>query len=323
MGEIHDDAEINSVVEESDIEVSDVEIEKAQEELDELEKSMEVPEKFDSVEDYNELLLNVYSNEGLSNEDKVEIGKQCVESLNQSDLTAEEKAKANAEVASDVRALNNPDNSDWMEVTDDHPWAPLDIAFPDKMGLDYDKDITPIGRGSENVHLPDTGYRYGGEGGNNYTCEASDGHVPSLDERSLPKEYIPEKDREVHFDNERYCEAIDAISTFDSDPLGALDSINSMIEEINAERGTDMEPLDIDELEIFADKYSELQETEFADVRDELGEFDKEFTKYGVHGYAKPMEDTVGGTGTICIGGADQFNTALPEYMLKSLGIEY
>lgn len=112
VGEIHDDAEINSVVEESDIEVSDVEIEKAQEELDELEKSMEVPEKFDSVEDYNELLLNVYSNEGLSNEDKVEIGKQCVESLNQSDLTAEEKAKANAEVASDVRALNNPDNSD-------------------------------------------------------------------------------------------------------------------------------------------------------------------------------------------------------------------
>lgn len=40
-----------------------------------------------------------------------------------------------------------------------------------------------------------------------------------------------------------------------------------------------------------------------------------------MHGYVKPMEDNDGDT--ICEGGADQYNTALPEYMLKRIGVEY
>lgn len=97
--------------------------------------------------------------------------------------------------------------------------------------------------------------------------------------------------------------------------------INSMIDDINSERETDIQHLGADELEALSDKYQQLQDTEFADVRDELGTDDRDFTKYGVHGYAKPMEDASGDI--ICEGGADQFNTALPEYMLKRIGVEY
>ena len=177
-----------------------------------------------------------------------------------------------------------------------------------------------MGRETGDSQLPESGYRYGGEGGYNYTCKAEDGHIPTLDERSLPKEYVPEKDREVHFDNEKYCDAIDAIRDYDSNPAKSLESINNTIDGINAERGMDIKHLDSDELEALSDKYKQLQDGEFADVRAELG-VDENYTTYGVHGHAKPMED--GSGDTICKGGADQFNTALPEYALKRIGVEY
>lgn len=56
-------------------------------------------------------------------------------------------------------------------------------------------------------------------------------------------------------------------------------------------------------------------------MRDELGADDRDFTKYGVHGHAKPMENASGDI--IYEGVADQFNNALPEYMLKRISIEY
>ena len=275
---------------------------------------------YKDIGEFNDELNKLYSDSQLSNQEKVEAAKGCVDKLNNSDLSPQEK-KQSVDAPSDARALKNPENSDWTERTDDNPWPPLNIDFPDKMGLDYDKEITPLGRGEDATGLPETAYRYGGEGGYNYTCEAADGHVPSLDERALPKEYVPEKDREVHFDNDRYCNTIDAIRDYESDPAASLESLNNMIDDINAERGTYIDHLDVDELEALSDKYKQLQDTEFADVRDELGIDDKDFTAYGVHGHAKPMEDTNGDT--ICEGGADQFNTALPEYMLKRIGVEY
>lgn len=275
---------------------------------------------YKDIGEFNDELNKLYSDSQLSNQEKVEAAKGCVDKLNNSDLSPQEK-KQSGDAPSDARALKNPENSDWTERTADNPWPPLNIDFPDKMGLDYDKEITPLGRGEDATGLPETAYRYGGEGGYNYTCEAADGHVPSLDERALPKEYVPEKDREVHFDNDRYCNTIDAIRDYESDPAASLESLNNMIDDINAERGTYIDHLDVDELEALSDKYKQLQDTEFADVRDELGIDDKDFTAYGVHGHAKPMEDTNGDT--ICEGGADQFNTALPEYMLKRIGVEY
>lgn len=277
-------------------------------------------EEYHDIGEFNDELNGIYSDGSMSNQEKVDAAKGCVDKLNHSDLSPEEK-KQSVDVPSDARVLKNPENSDWTEKTDDNPWPPLNIDFPDKMGLDYDKDISPIGREEGSAQLPDTGFRYGGEGGYNYTCEKADGNVPALDERALPKEYVPEKDREVHFDNGRYCDAIDAISGYESDPAASLDSINGMIDDINAERGSDIQHLDEDELEALSDRYQQLQDTEFADVRDELGTDDRDFTKYGVHGYAKSMEDASGDT--ICEGGADQFNTALPEYMLKRIGVEY
>lgn len=275
---------------------------------------------YKDIGEFNDELNKLYSDSQLSNQEKVEAAKGCVDKLNNSGLSPQEK-KQSVDAPSDARALKNPENSDWTERTDDNPWPPLNIDFPDKMGLDYDKEITPLGRGEDATGLPETAYRYGGEGGYNYTCEAADGHVPSLDERALPKEYVPEKDREVHFDNDRYCNTIDAIRDYESDPAASLESLNNMIDDINAERGTYIDHLDVDELEALSDKYKQLQDTEFADVRDELGIDDKDFTAYGMHGHAKPMEDTNGDT--ICEGGADQFNTALPEYMLKRIGVEY
>ena len=108
----------------------------------------------------------------MSNQEKVDAVKECVDKLNHSDLSSEEK-KQSDDAPSDARTLKNPENSDWTERTDDNPWPPLNIDSPDKMGLDYDKDISPIGREEENTQLPDTGFRYDGEGGLNSYDEFS------------------------------------------------------------------------------------------------------------------------------------------------------
>ncbi len=306
-------------VDESD-EVDDgVESEANTDDLDDVDETDNL-ESYNDVKDFNNELNDVYADKDKTNQEKVEVAQKYVDKLNNSDLSPEAKRQS-VDAPSDARALKNIENSDWTEKTNDNPWPPLNIDFPDKMGLDCSRDISPIGRGDDTVQLPEFGYRYGGEGGYNYTCRAEDGHIPSLDERSLPKVYVPEKDREVHFDNVRYCDAIDAIRDSETNPDGSLEALNNIIDDINAERGIDKMHLDEYELEALNDKYKQLQDGEFADVREALGVEDKDFTAYGVHGYAKPMEDVNGDT--ICEGGANQFNTALPEYALKRIGVEF
>lgn len=280
-------------------------------------------ETYNDISEFNNELNKLYSDTSMSNQEKVAAAKECVAKLNQSDISPEEK-KQSIDAPSDARALKNPENSNWTQRTDDNPWPPLNIDYPDNMGLDFNKEITPLGNSEGSTSLPDIGYRYGGEGGYNYTVKAEDGHIPTLDERSVPKEMVPEKDREVHFDNDRYVQAIDAIKNFDDNPDKTVTDINSMIDEINAERkGTDLPELNNlsdNAIKAIVHEYKTMQKDEFGPVRDKLGVSD-DFTKYGVHGYAKPMYDEK--NDIICEGGADQFNTALSEKTLKKLGIEY
>ena len=128
------------------------------------ESDAENPEGYHDIGEFSNELNGIYSVGSMSNQEKVDAAKECVDKLNHSDLSSEEK-KQSVDAPSDARTLKNPENSDWTERTDDNPWPPLNIDFPDKMGLDYDKDISPIGREEENTQLPDTGFRYDGEGG--------------------------------------------------------------------------------------------------------------------------------------------------------------
>ena len=136
------------------------------------ESGAESPEGYHDIGEFRNELNGIYSDGSMSNQEKVDAVKECVDKLNHSDLSSEEK-KQSDDAPSDARTLKNPENSDWTERTDDNPWPPLNIDFPDKMGLDYDKDISPIGREEENTQLPDTGFRYDGEGGLNSYDEFS------------------------------------------------------------------------------------------------------------------------------------------------------
>lgn len=128
------------------------------------ESDAENPEGYHDIGEFSNELNGIYSDGSMSNQEKVDATKECVDKLNHSDLSSEEK-KQSVDAPSDARTLKNPENSDWTERTDDNPWPPLNIDSPDKMGLDYDKDISPIGREEGNTQLPDTGFRYDGEGG--------------------------------------------------------------------------------------------------------------------------------------------------------------
>lgn len=136
------------------------------------ESNAENPEGYHDIGEFRNELNGIYSDGSMSNQEKVDAVKECVDKLNHSDLSSEEK-KQSDDAPSDARTLKNPENSDWTERTDDNPWPPLNIDSPDKMGLDYDKDISPIGREEENTQLPDTGFRYDGEGGLNSYDEFS------------------------------------------------------------------------------------------------------------------------------------------------------
>mgnify|MGYP000568207189 CR=1 FL=1 len=136
------------------------------------EAGVESPEGYHDIGEFRNELNGIYSDGSMSNQEKVDAVKECVDKLNHSDLSSEEK-KQSDDAPSDARTLKNPENSDWTERTDDNPWPPLNIDSPDKMGLDYDKDISPIGREEENTQLPDTGFRYDGEGGLNSYDEFS------------------------------------------------------------------------------------------------------------------------------------------------------
>lgn len=136
------------------------------------ESGAESPEGYHDIGEFRNELNGIYSDGSMSNQEKVDAVKECVDKLNHSDLSSEEK-KQSDDAPSDARTLKNPENSNWTERTDDNPWPPLNIDSPDKMGLDYDKDISPIGREEENTQLPDTGFRYDGEGGLNSYDEFS------------------------------------------------------------------------------------------------------------------------------------------------------
>ncbi len=283
-------------------------------------QSEEKLEPYTSVDEFNEEVNAIYANVEMSNEEKVEAAQKCAERLLQSDLSVEDKQKS-VDVPSHANAVLSPEYSDWTVKSEQNPYPPVYLSYSDKMGLDFEKEIIPIGREDNQAKLPETGYRYGGEGGYNYTCAAKDGHIPTLDERGVPKIYIPEKDREVHFDNEHYFDVIDVLMNYEASSEQALNSINAIIDEINTERKSEIKAMEADELEALHDTYEKLQRSEYDPVREELKIEDVNYFAYGLRGYSDEMTDKHGEI--VYDGGCDQFNTALPEYALKRVGVEY
>ncbi len=289
--------------------------------LDLSEVLFEQSQYYRSVEEYNEEIDAIYSDTTKTNQQKVEAAKQCVEKLNRSDLGTEAKRNSK-DVPSDARAVANPDYSDWSKGK----YAPFEIRYPDAnsgcpMGLDIHKEIMPLGRGEGTLALPDVAYRYGNNyNGYNYTSKTENGKIPTLDERAVPKVYIPEKDQLMHFDTDRYFDVIDAIRLYESNPDGALKELNRIIDEMNQERGTQLVKATASDVSCYYVRYTVLQEGDFATVRNALG-CDEEFTIYGVHGYVAPL---LGENGeVICCGGADQYNTALSQNSLHKIGVIY
>lgn len=264
---------------------------------------------YDSIQQFNDDVMSVYQSTKLSNEQKVAVAKTMFTHLRHSPVTyGEERAK---DVPIDALIVKNTEYGDWSK--DQH--CP-DINYPPLMGLDLNRPIIPLGR-KDSAKLPDKGVRYGGHYGYNFSSE-KEGMFPNLDNRSVPKEYIPEQERRMHFNHERYCVIIDAINLYKTAPDEALEIINREIEKFNTEHNTELKVIDLEQLEQLYEFYMHLQNTDFAELREALAA-PEEFTKYGVFGYAAPI--IVKGK-TICKGGAVQYNTALREKMLENLGIE-
>lgn len=285
-----------------------------------IQQSEEKTEPYSSVDQFNEEVMSIYADEKMSNQEKVEAAQKCADRLIQSDLSIEDKRKS-VDVPSDVRAVLSQEYSDWTVKSDQNVWTPVYFKYPNAIGVDFDKELIPLGREDNQMKLPETGYRYGGEGGYNYTCAASDGHIPTMDERCLPKYYIPEKDKEVHFDNAYYFDLIDAIRSYDTDKDLALQAINTIIDEINTGRGTDIKPMEEDELDAIHDAYVQLQDSWKPVLQEELNIEDPDYFAYGFYGYTAALVDDKGDV--VYAGGSQQFDTALPEYALIRVGVEY
>ncbi len=265
--------------------------------------------KYGSIQQFNDDVMSVYQSTKLSNEQKVAVAKTMLTHLRHSPVTyGEERVN---DVPTDALVVKNTEYGDWSKDR----YCP-DINYPPLMGLDLNKPIIPLGRNG-GAKLPDKGIRYGGPFGYNFSSE-KENKTPNLNDRSVPKGYIPELERRMRFNHERYCVIIDAINLYKAAPDEALEIVNREIRNASTEKGAAFTPIDSDQLEQLYEYYMRLQNTDFAELREAL-EAPEEFTKYGVFGYAAPI--IIKGK-MICKGGAVQYNTALYEKMLENLGIE-
>lgn len=249
---------------------------------------------FQTVADYNDAYIRLLSNPKLSNKEKIRRGKRLIRKLNRSRFTKWELMHIKGDIPTTVKAITNPDYSDWIA---DPGYAR--VNFPKNKGLDLSKGIAPI---TPDSTVPDVLIRYGSETGTNFTT-LMQGRIPSNKDRALPYVFVTGRDRVFAFHLQRYCDIIDLIERYGSGDSNALADINEYT-------GLNITEAHMALLAMKHKRYCEEYAAELAKP--------KEYVKYGVIGYVNKFKHK---HEVICKGGAIQVNTMLPEASLKDFGV--
>ncbi len=249
-------------------------------------KGLELQQNFNQY-----LKENVWCRTDLSNQEKIDIMK-----ANFDMLTPEQKVDFN--VIADARAIKNAEYSNWGEFPD--------IDWPSFPGLDTTKSIYGVNKNNITTTLDRIGY----VGGKNFGIISDNGYIYTQSERAII--YIDNKYAYHQYElvAEYYFEAIDCIKNSD------YDSINKLIDAINADKGLKIEYIDEDIMERYNTDFLKYQNNP------DLKELCKEKgidSAYGVFGEAAPWYSSSGDK--ICDGGAQQLNTPVSGQVLKDLGI--
>lgn len=237
------------------------------------------------------LRTTVWCRTDLSNQQKVDIMKAnfCV-------LSKEQKKDFN--VIGDVRVIGNKDYTNWGE------WPT--VTWPPFPGLDHDKEVTGVTKDN----LPSSLDRIGYVGGKNFGIIPEDGYKYTQNERAIP--YIENKEayNQYTLDTNNYFEAIDCIKSSD------CDGMNSLIDNINKEKGLSIAHISETEMESYNQDYMDFQNNK--ELKALCADKNVDST-YGVFGSAAPWNTESGEK--ICDGGAAQLNTPISGATLKGLGI--
>ena len=246
----------------------------------------------DLQDNFNRYLReNVWCDDTLSNAEKIAIMK-----ANFSKLTAEQKANFN--VIADARIIANADYSNWGE------WPT--INWPDFPGLDSTKEV--LGVSSEN--LKENLDRIGSLSGSNFGVMPEDGHIYTQSERSIAYIDNPEAYHQYTLDTENYFKCIDCIKNND------YKAMNSLIDELNAKNGTNIEHISERCMKDYSLEYLAFQNDEQLKKLCSSKGVD---STYGVMGKAAEWKTASGEI--ICVGGAEQLNTPISGQILYDLGI--
>ena len=195
----------------------------------------------------------------------------------------------------------------------------LPIAFGDHHGLDTHKSINGIETGQP---LPEVLCRRGSEKGNNLTEPHEDGSIPTNDELSIP---YAANEEAIHFyrtDAEGYKEAIDIISSINSDNVSEKkQEMDALIEKMNDKYKDGFKSSSIPEeaLTRYAESYNKFKESRDTQQCCQDTHCD---AKYGLCGTVAPMYvDNNKDKEKLYNGGAPQYNTPCPVKAFKAIGV--
>ncbi|HEX9062318.1 MAG TPA: hypothetical protein VF941_19275 [Clostridia bacterium] len=259
-------------------------------------KSKYFKEAFLDKDDFNKFLReNVWSDETLSNAEKIKITRENFEKL-----TPEQKVDFN--VVGDEKFLSSKSNyTDWGN------WP--DVNWPEFPGLDKTKPIHAITKGNS---IPESIDRIGSLTGNNFGIIPESGVPCTMDERAICYIENPSAYHSYSFDSTHYFDCIDCIKNKD------IDGLNKIIDEINLSNGDNkILHVDADDLVDWNLQYKKFQNNKLLRDMCDVKGLD---STYGLMGNAAPWYDE-SMSKILASGGAGQINTPVSGNVLKQLGI--
>ena len=165
-----------------------------------------------------------------------------------------------------------------------------------------------LGVSSEN--LKENLDRIGSLSGSNFGVMPEDGHIYTQSERSIAYIDNPEAYHQYTLDTENYFKCIDCIKNND------YKAMNSLIDELNAKNGTNIEHISERCMKDYSLEYLAFQNDEQLKKLCSSKGVD---STYGVMGKAAEWKTASGEI--ICVGGAEQLNTPISGQILYDLGI--
>ena len=267
-------------------------------------------DKIKNAATFTDYMKPIYEDKNLTPYEKYEHGLKVYNALPKG-------KRANINIVENFKAIRTDKESLDKGVEGGY----LPIAFGDHHGLDTHKPINGIETGQS---LPEVLCRRGSETGNNLTEPHKDGSVPTNDELSVP---YAANEEAIHFyrtDAEGYKEAIDIISSINSDNVSEKkQDMDALIEKMNDkykdEDGIESRPINEEKLTNYADAYNKFKESRDTQQCCQDKHCD---AKYGLCGTVAPMYvDNNKNKEKLYNGGAPQYNTPGSIEIFTRIGV--